>query len=218
MKRILVIITLLTGITHADQPRAKDIVKLESYIQEANVKKFRAIYDSVDNKQDIKPLLLVWAHNTRKELSAELALIGDKKSDTKKLLIGTLQALCFLYCLDNMIDFPYSVIKDDLREYTKDVIDAVLAYNKLYYIPRYPAAILVSAVHRATRPTISYPLGVTLCGALTLLTYKAWKASAKNIKQGINYPAYLKQQIKNLDEIIAYIQNPTVAPAIEEAV
>jgi hypothetical protein len=44
------------------------------------------------------------------------------------------------------------------------------------------------------------------------------KYARNNLKQGWNYKAHLENQIKNVDEIIAFIQNPTATAVTEELV
>jgi hypothetical protein len=220
MKRIITMLALLSGMAHAEQLQQKNITKLESYIRTADVAHFKIAYEKADNKQDIETQLLELAQNTKKELADELELASDGAINKKKLAMGALQALGIAYCAENAINLLYMAIKNTTLTYVWNVLrDIALSANKrpkliTYLTCRFPGvAACVAFWQTAPSPLCEYayqPLALIPCALFSFLAYKAFKASAKNIKQGWNYKAHLETQIKNLDEIIDFLQADTI--------
>jgi len=226
MKRIFIVTALLCSIAHADQQ--KNVAQLKSYISNADVIPFKAAY-AVESAQENKTQLLELAQSTQQKLTDELESWGNGTINKKKLALGALQALATVYCLAQVGYVAYGAIMP-LKLYlpassiyapdTPAHINqkSVTMFLKCPALFIYAVLHVISTIHCGNGKYATATVAPTLCALSAYGAYKACKASAKNFKQGWNYKAHLEQQIKNIDEIITHIQNPTIAPAIKEQV
>jgi|GEM_PF-1989226 len=193
---------------------------LMHYVKSAQVKKFKFEYNDDLCTAELKQELLDTAQKTKTTLQKELKFLGKRAVHPATLGRGIVQATVGLWALFNIYRTGDCCYKVYGKDYTKVFISPDNASRYFFagdIVPYFftttnePVDTPGGGVHyldpNLTKQQSRFLSGVACSFAsLSIIAAATMPYAFTNIKQGINYKAHLEQQIKNLDEIIAYIQ------------
>jgi|GEM_PF-1497311 len=230
---VLLCVTLIgVSFVHADEPvtHAENMLQeLKKQIDQADAQVFKALMGmTIIPENGTAIMLLNYAQEKRNALQQQHASLPDNAKEYKYLAKGVGQYYLGLCC--------------GLGSALATVVYASIIMERKLDIPTAKQVVEIPNILRQSR--IAFPAVYVACpigkyieikdfngnelsatAAYVIPTVLAYfgakyfcRFGKENIKLGWNYKTHLEQQIKNLDEIITHIQNPTIAPAIKEQV
>jgi len=233
MKRIFIIIALLCGTAQAEKPSI--ITALRSHIRDTNTAQFKKSYKKLSAAPEETTKLITLAQKEKDNRLAELSTLGTQTKHKKKIATGIGAGALGVGAAALIV--PVSITLSVLSLH-RDPNDSLVYHVSNTLVHMVQGADIALKLTTAPCPichhiydgnhicytchTSERGAAIAACTGLIISLATAsgllFKEAHERIKLGWNYKARLEQQIKNLDEIITYIQNPTIAPAIKEQV
>jgi hypothetical protein len=246
-KRTLLLIAVLIGApavnANETNPHMQAITQqLKHLIDQANSTGFTVAFDknitkqtqqwliTQENAADCTNTLLSCAQEKRDALQQKYVTLTDSSKNYTSLAKGIGQCHLGLCCglgailstamyavliMEHKLNIPHKIYCDGINEAVKKIKKTIIGAPSLI-IP-IPVALyddMDFTDHELTATAAWLIPTLLACLSTKYLT----RYGAKTLKQGWNYKKHLETQIKNLDEIIEYIQTCPFAPKIEEQI